>query len=54
MAPKRTRAASTKTQELESVETQLVKILRNIKNAKVQETSWEKYWVEIKEWAYEK
>ena len=26
--------------------------LRNIKNAKVQETSWEKTWAEIKEWAY--
>ena len=26
--------------------------LRNIKNAKVQETSWAKTWVEIKEWAY--
>ena len=26
--------------------------LRNIKNAKVQETSWEKIWAKIKEWAY--
>ena len=26
--------------------------LRNIKNAKVQETSWEKMWAKIKEWAY--
>ena len=26
--------------------------LRNIKNAKVQETSWAKTWDEIKEWAY--
>ena len=26
--------------------------LRNLKNAKVQETSWEKTWAKIKEWAY--
>ena len=26
--------------------------LKNIKNAKVQEGSWEKIWAEIKEWAY--
>ena len=26
--------------------------LRNIKNTKVQETSWAKTWAEIKEWAY--
>ena len=26
--------------------------LRNIKNAKAQEISWEKLWAEIKEWAY--
>ena len=29
-----------------------MRILKNIKNAKVQEGSWEKLWAEIKEWAY--
>ena len=38
--------------QLESVEIPLIRRLRNIKNAKVQETSWEKICVEIKEWAY--
>ena len=52
MAPKQTRSAAAKTKELESVETPLVRRLRNIKNKKVQETTWEKTWVEIKEWAY--
>ena len=52
MALKQTRAAATKTKELQSVETRLMRRLRNIKNAKVQETSWEKTWAEIKEWAY--
>ena len=51
MAPKQTRATA-KTKELQSVETQLMRRLRNINNDKVQETSWEKTWVEIKEWAY--
>ena len=35
MAPKQTRAAAAKTKELESVETPLVRILRNSNNAKV-------------------
>ena len=48
MAPKQTRAA-TKTKELETTETPLLRRLRNIKNAKVQETSWAKTWAEIKE-----
>ena len=48
MAPKQTRAIAAKTKELEFVETPLVRRLRNIKNTKVQETTWEK----IKEWAY--
>ena len=48
MAPKQTRATAAKTKELESGETPLVRRLRNIKNTKVQETTWEK----IKEWAY--
>ena len=52
MAPKQTRAAAAKSKELQSVETPLMRRLRNIKNAKVQETSWEKTWVEIKELAY--
>ena len=51
MAPKQTRAA-TKTKELQSAKTPLMRRLRNIKNVKVQETSWAKTWVEIKEWAY--
>ena len=52
MAPKKTRFVAAKTKELQSVETPLMRILRNIKNAKVQETSWVKTWAEIKEWAY--
>ena len=51
MAPKQTRAA-TKTKELETDETPLLRRLINIKNAKVQETSWEKPCAKIKEWAY--
>ena len=51
MAPKQTRA-SAKTKELQTMETPLVRRLKNIKNAKVQEGSWEKLWTEIKEWAY--
>ena len=51
MAPKQARAAA-KTKELQIVATPLMRRLRNIKNAKVQETSWEKTWAEIKEWAY--
>ena len=53
MALKRTRAESSKEKELESFETPLVKRLKNIKDAKVQETSWAHIWAEIKEWAYE-
>ena len=51
MARKQTRVAA-KTEELQTAETPLMRRLRNIKNAKVQETSWEKTWDEIKEWAY--
>ena len=51
MAPKQTRAA-TKTKELQSAETPLMRRLRNIKNTKVQETSWVKKWAKIKEWSY--
>ena len=51
MTPKQTRAI-VKTKELQSDETPLMWRLRNIKNAKVQETSWAKTWAEIKEWAY--
>ena len=51
MAPKHTRA-STKAKELQTAETPLVRILKNIKNDKVQEGSWKKLWAEIKEWAY--
>ena len=47
MAPKQTRATA-RTKELQTAETPLMRRLRNIKNTKVQETSW----AEIKEWAY--
>ena len=50
MAPKQTRAAA-KAKELQTAETPLVRRLKNIKNAKVQEGSWAKLWAEIKEWA---
>ena len=52
IAPKQTRAAAAKTKERQSAETPLMRRLRNIKNAKVQETSLVKTWAEIKEWAY--
>ena len=51
MAPKQTRAVA-KTKELQTAETTLMRRLRNINNAKVQDTSWEKIWAKIKEWAY--
>ena len=53
MAPKQTRVVAAKTKELQSVETPLMRTLRNIKNAKVQETSCTKTWAKIKEWAYQ-
>ena len=54
MAPKQTRAMAAKAKELESATTPLVKQLENIKKEKVLETSWERIWVEINKWAYEK
>ena len=51
MAPQQTRA-SDKAKELQTTETPLVRILKNIKNAKVQEGSWQKLWTEMQEWAY--
>ena len=51
MALKQTRAVA-KTKELQTAETPLMRRLRNIKNAEVQETSWVKTWAEIKEWAH--
>ena len=42
MAPKQTRATAAKTKEVESTKIPLVRRLRNIKNAKVQETTWAK------------
>ena len=51
MAPKQTRA-TTKTKALQTTETPLLRRLRNIKNTKVQDTSWAKTWATIKEWAY--
>ena len=51
MAPKQTRATA-KAKELQTAETPLLRRLKNIKNAKVQESSWTKLWAEIKEWAY--
>ena len=52
MAPKKTRSTTKKEKELEIVVTQLVQRLENISKAKVQETSQERLWVEIKKWAY--
>ena len=54
MAPKQTRAMTSKAKELESATNPLVKRLENIKKKKVLETSWEQIWEEIKKWAYEK
>ena len=51
MAPKQSRAIA-KTKELQTAETPLMRRLRNIKNAKIQETSRAKTWAKIKEWAY--
>ena len=51
MAPKQTKVPA-KTKELQSAETPFMWRLRNIKNTKLQETSWVKTWAEIKEWAY--
>ena len=53
MALKQTRATKAKVKELEYVVSPLVKRLRNIKNAKVQEVSWAQHWEEIKTWAYQ-
>ena len=44
MAPKQTRSMKSKVKELEYAVIPLVKWLRNIKNVKVQEGSWEKHW----------
>ena len=51
MAPKQTRA-STKAKEIQAADTPLVRRLKNIKNAKVQEGPWKKLWAEIQEWAF--
>ena len=51
MAPKQTRA-STKAKELQTADTPLVRRLKNIKNSKVQEGSWQKIWAEMQQWAY--
>ena len=51
MAPKQTRP-STKAKELHAVDTPLVRRLKNIKNTKVQEGSWQKIWTEMQEWAF--
>ena len=51
MAPKKIRATA-KAKELHTAKTPLLRILKIIKNAKVQESSWTKLWAEIKEWAY--
>ena len=51
MAPKQTRA-STKAKEIQATDTILVCRLKNIKNAKVQEGSWQKLWTKIQEWAF--
>ena len=51
MAPKQTRAL-TKAKEIQAADTPLVRRLKNIKNAKVQEGPWQKLWAEIQEWAF--
>ena len=51
MDPKLTQA-STKAKELQAEDTPLVRKLKNIKNAKVQEGQWQKIWTEIQEWAF--
>ena len=51
MAPKLNRAAA-KVRELQAEDTPLVRHLKNIKNAKVQDGQWQKLWTEIQEWAY--
>ena len=51
MAPKLTRAVA-KARELQAEDTPLVRRLKNIKNAKVQDGQWQKLWIEIQEWAY--
>ena len=51
MAPKQTRA-ETKVKELQVEDTPLIRKLKNIKNAKVQEGPWQKLWAEIQEWAF--
>ena len=51
MAPKQTRVL-TKSKELKAVDTPLVHRLKNIKNAKVQEGSWQKLWAKMQEWDY--
>ena len=51
MTPQQTKYVA-KAKELQTAETPLMRSLRNIKNAKVQETYWDKAWAEIKEWAY--
>ena len=48
MDPKKTRAVIAKAKELEYLVIPLVKRLQNIKNAKVQEVSWEKQWAGFK------
>ena len=51
MAPKQTRVVA-KDKELQTTKIPLMRRLKFIKNTKVQESSWEKLWAEIKEWAY--
>ena len=51
MAPKQARALA-KAKELQTAETPLVRRLKNIKNAKVHEGSWQKLWTKMQEWAY--
>ena len=51
MAPKQTRAL-TKAKEVQVADTPLVRRLKNIKNANVQEGPWKNLWAEIQEWAF--
>ena len=51
MAPRQTRAA-TKAKELQAEDIPLIRRLKHIKNAKVQEGQGQKLWAEIQEWAF--
>ena len=41
-----------KAKEIQAADTPLVRRMKNIKNAKVQEGPWQKLWTKIQEWAF--